>query len=129
MNNELPLNFDRANQEEIDAYVVLLRLRHDLFLRWKETGNWPDDREANAALSAHSAYWDRQLKQGRAILAGGMGGDYWDNAALIIFEAGSKAEAEEIVNNDPAVKAYVFQAQVRPFDVHFMTNKYSLLRK
>ena len=58
------------------------------------------------------------MKQGRAILAGGMDGDYWDNAALIIFEAKSKDDAESIVANDPAVKAYVFQAQVRPFDAN-----------
>jgi uncharacterized protein YciI len=49
----------------------------------------------------------------------------WDNVALIVFEAASQDEAEEIVAKDPAVKAYVFQSQVRPFDVHFISNKYS----
>ena len=34
-------------------------------------------------------------------------------------------EAKSIVRNDPAVKAYVFQAQVRPFDVSFLTNKFT----
>jgi hypothetical protein len=28
------------------------------------------------------------------------------------------------VKADPAVKSYVFQAQVRPFDVSFITDKY-----
>jgi uncharacterized protein YciI len=116
--------FGKANKQKVEAYVVLLRLRHDLFLKWKETGKWPDDKEANAALTGHGEYWQKQLKEGKAVLAGGMKGDYWDNVALIIFEANSEAAANEIVKNDPAVKAYVFQAQVRPFDVHFITNKY-----
>ena len=60
-----------------------------------------------------------------ALLAGGMNGDYWDNVALIVFEADSEAEAQRIVKDDPAVKSYVFQAQVRPFDVSFISNKYS----
>ena len=115
---------DRANPSQIHAYVMLIRLRGDLYGKWKATGNWPDDPQANQALSAHGKYWDEQLKSGRAILAGGMNGDYWDNAALIIFEASNEDEAKSIVRNDPAVKAYVFQAQVRPFDVSFLTNKF-----
>lgn len=116
--------FARANKQKLDAFVVLLRLRHDLFLKWKETGKWPDDKEANRALAGHSEYWEKQLGEGHALLAGGMKGDYWDNVAMIVFEAESEAKAKEIVQADPAVKAYVFQAQVRPFDVLFLSNKY-----
>ena len=116
--------FSRANKKTIEAYVVLLRLRQDLFLKWKDTGKWPDDKEANAALDGHGKYWAEQLKSGKALLAGGMKGDYWDNVAMIIFEAGSEAEAQRIAKDDPAVKAYVFQAQVRPFDVSFVSDKY-----
>ena len=61
-------------------------------------------------------------------MAGGMKGDYWDNVAQIIFEAESEAKAQELVKNDPAVKAYVFQAQVRPYDVLWVTNKFSEAR-
>ena len=121
-----PPSYGKANKDEIHAFIMLIRLRGDLYGRWKATGKWPDDAAANQALSEHSRYWREQLRQGRAILAGGMGGDYWDNAALIIFEAPSQAEAEAIVAADPAVKAYVFQAQVRPFDVHFVTNKFAV---
>src|SRR5262245_65324132 len=121
---KLPLVIGRANKQKIECYVVLLRLRHDLFLKWKETGKWPEDREANRALAAHAQYWEKQLGDGRALLTGGMKGDYWDNVALIIFEAESASQAQQIVKDDPAVRAYVFQAQVRPFDVHFLTNKF-----
>jgi uncharacterized protein YciI len=54
--------------------------------------------------------------------------DYWENVALIVLEAAWEAEANEIAKNDPAVNAYVFHAQVRPFDVHFITNKYQTER-
>jgi len=57
-----------------------------------------------------------------------MGGDFWDNAAIIILEAESEDTARQIVADDPAVKAYVFQAQGRPFIAHFPTDKFGELR-
>jgi uncharacterized protein YciI len=120
-----PPVFRKANAATIQAYIVLLRLRYDLYGRWKATGKWPDDPAANTALQEHTSYWQKQLQAGKALLAGGMKGDYWDNVALIVFEAASEAEANEIVANDPAVKAYVFQAQVRPFDLVSLSNKYA----
>ena len=116
-----------ALPHQLHAWIVLIRLRYDLYARWKATGVWPDDATANNALDGHSAYWREQLKQGRAVMAGGMNGDYWDNAAVIVFEAPTLKEAEAIVAADPAVRAYVFQAQVRPFDVLFLTNKYGAI--
>ena len=115
----------KANKAKVSAYVVLLRLRWDIYAKWKETGVWPDDKEANKAIEGHSNYWARQLKQGHAIFAGAMNGDYWDNAAMIVFEAASQQEAESVVKKDPAVEAHVFQAQVRPFDMLWLTNKYA----
>ena len=32
--------YAKGNKKKIEAYVVLLRLRHDLYLRWKESGKW-----------------------------------------------------------------------------------------
>ena len=103
---------------------MLLRLRYDIYAKWKDTGIWPDDSEVNKAIEGHSTYWTEQLKSGRAITAGAMNGDYWDNAAIIVFEAASPEEAETIMKNDPAVNAHVFQAQVRPFDLFWVTNKF-----
>ena len=119
--------FGRANPHKISAYVVLLRLRTDIYLKWKATGKWPSDPTVDQALDGHSQYWEQQLKAGRAVLAGAMGGDYWDNAALVILEAESLEQAQQVAEADPAVKAYAFQAQVRPFDVFWVTNKYSTI--
>ena len=123
------VEYARVNKGNIAAYVMLIRLRYDLYGKWKATGKWPDDAEANKALSAHSAYWQEQLKAGRALFSGGMNGDYWDNMAMIVFEAGSQEEADALVAADPAVKAFVFQAQARPFDIRFISNKYSPVDK
>src|SRR5579871_1536238 len=114
----------KANKEKLSAYVVLLRLRGDIYAKWKETGVWSVDSEADKAFEGHSMYWAQQLKAGHAITAGAMDGDYWDNVALIVFEAASSEEAESIVRADPAVRAHVFQAQVRPFNVFWLTNKF-----
>lgn len=123
------VEYAKVNRGTIASYVMLIRLRYDLYGKWKANGKWPDDAEANKALAAHSAYWQDQLKAGRALFAGGMKGEYWDNMALIVFEAGSQQEADALVAADPAVKAFVFQAQARPFDVQFISNKYSAADK
>jgi len=117
-------DYAKANAKPLEGYIVLLRLRHDLFLRWKDTGKWPDDPAANEALKLHGAYWNEQMRRGKAILAGGMKGDFWDNVALIILDVSTEEEAKQLVANDPAVKAYVFQAQVRPFDIQWISTKY-----
>jgi hypothetical protein len=33
----------KANKAKIQAYIVLLRLRYDIYAKWKETGVWPDE--------------------------------------------------------------------------------------
>ena len=117
-------HYAAANKTPLHGFIVLLRLRYDLFGKWKDTGKWPDDATANEALSGHVRYWNEQRAAGRAVLAGGMNGDYWDNVALIILDVATEAEAKALVAADPAVKAYVFQAQVRPFDTSWVSTKY-----
>jgi uncharacterized protein YciI len=119
-----PQQYTRANKAQLKGFIVLLRLRYDLFGKWKDTGKWPDDAAANEALSGHVKYWNDQRAAGRAVFAGGMSGDYWDNVALIILDVPTEAEAKALVAADPAVKAYVFQAQVRPFDTSWVSTKY-----
>ena len=46
-----------------------------------------------------------------------MRGEYWDNVAMIVFRAASDSAANALVQQDPAVRAHVFQAQVRGFDI------------
>lgn len=99
-------------------YIVLMRLRHDLWERYAETGVWPEDLEANEALHGHIVYWDDQWNAGKVIMTGGMGGEYGDNVARIVLNVTDGDEAEAIVRGDPAVRKHVFQVQIRPFTVH-----------
>jgi uncharacterized protein YciI len=117
-------HYAAVNKAPLHGFIVLLRLRYDLFGKWKDSGKWPDDVAANEALSGHVRYWNEQRAAGRAVFAGGMNGDYWDNVALIILDVATEAEAKALVAADPAVKAYVFQAQVRPFDTSWVSTKY-----
>lgn len=48
--------FGRANPHKISAYVVLLRLRTDIYLKWKASGKWPSDPTVDQALDGHSQY-------------------------------------------------------------------------
>jgi hypothetical protein len=67
---------------------------------------------------------DRSTRAGRAVITGGMNGDDWDNVALIILDVATEAEAKALVAADPPIKAYVFQAQVRPFDTGWVSTKF-----
>ena len=120
----MPDYYGKSNPDVLNAYIMLIRLRHDLYLRWQDTGIFPDEPGVSEALNGHSNYWAEQLREGRMLFGGGMEGEFWDNVAMIVFSADSLEEAETIVNNDPAVKSYVFQAQVRPFRVNTITNKF-----
>jgi uncharacterized protein YciI len=53
-----------------------------------------------------------------------MKGDTWDNAAIVVLDADSEVEAQRMVKEEPAVKAYVFRVQVRAFGVACISKKY-----
>jgi hypothetical protein len=115
-----PIRYTELSDQGLagERFIVLLKLRYDLWARYDATGVWPDDPEANEALRGHVEYWRGQFERGKVILTGGMGGDYWDNVAQIILNVRDRAEADALIEGDPAIRAYVFKAQVRPFTVH-----------
>jgi hypothetical protein len=80
----------RANKAKVSGYVVLLRLRWDIYAKWKEIGVWPDDVEANKALEGYASYWSQQLKQGRALL-----GQRSDDRVRSGFTTGSRDAADK----------------------------------
>ena len=112
----IPLLF-AATMASDSTYVLLLRLRYDLFLKLTDTAQSQIASADSAAFDGHSSYWHHMRDSGKAPIAAGMGGNYWDNVAFIIFQAPSLAEAERIMRDDPAIKAHVFQGQVRPITV------------
>jgi uncharacterized protein YciI len=119
----------QTNQASIGAYVALIRLRDDLQARFRTTGKLPDDAESTKAIAAHQKYWQEQLKIGRTLVGGGIkgdcGSDCGNSVAMVVFEAATPQDAETIAANDPAVRARIFDVRVQPFDVNFVSNKYS----
>jgi hypothetical protein len=106
-----------ATMASDSTYVLLLRLRYDLFLKMTDTAQSQIAAGDSAAFDGHSTYWHHLRDVGKAPVAAAMGGKYWDNVAFIIFQAPSLAEAERTMHGDPAIKAHVFEGQVRPITV------------
>jgi len=63
----------------------------------------------------HFKYLQQLLAEGKLILAGRTQTEYPRGYA--IFEAETEAQAQAIVDNDPAVKAGVFEAELQPYAV------------
>jgi uncharacterized protein YciI len=71
--------------------------------------------EENAAVARHFDYLKRLADQGTVHLAGRTLNTDEACFGIVIFTAGSEAEARQIMENDPAVKAGVFHAQLFPY--------------
>lgn len=74
--------------------------------------------EEGETVAAHFAYYQSLLAAGVLMLAGRTLDAPF--VGVFIFEAGSSAEAERIVAEDPAVRAGVFRARVQAYRVALM---------
>lgn len=86
----------------------------------KEDFNETATDEENKIVHEHFLYLKKLLEEEVLVLAGPE-----PNAkfGLVIFETNSEKEAEEIMNNDPAVKNEVFKAELFPFRVSLLRGK------
>ncbi len=84
-----------------------------LFLLEARSTFFDDATEAEMQVMAeHFEYLKGQHREGRLLLAGRA----LDRPlAIYVVQASSRAEAEEIVNSDPAVKAGIMRWQAHPF--------------
>jgi hypothetical protein len=89
----------KTNPKEISAYV-----KPQLCWDWPESSK--DTRKQTTRWMRRPNPGQSNSKRRGAILAGGMNGDYWDNVAMIIFEASSQDEAKTLAKYDCAAKAY-----------------------
>ena len=69
--------------------------------------------EAEKLQEQHLAYIRQQFETGRYVLAGPFLDDGYIRGVLVI-NAGSKEEAEEIVSHDPAVRAGRMKVELHP---------------
>lgn len=71
-----------------------------------------------AKVGEHFAYLQDLKKAGRLILAGRAQTD--EPFGIVIFEAVTEAEARQVMEQDPAVAAGVFLAELHPYRVALM---------
>ena len=74
----------------------------------------PTDAEI-AAVDDHFHYCQRQVAEGRMLLAGRTVGALSETIGIAILSAVSDAEAEELVQNDPAIINGVMTAELQPY--------------
>lgn len=92
---------------QMPTFAYVLRLA-----RQNAFGNLSPEEEA--IIDEHFGYLKKGLTERKLILAGPcLDGDF----GIVIFRAASKEEAEEFVENDPAVKNRIMNAELHPFRV------------
>ena len=70
--------------------------------------------EEMAAFGGHAEYTKKLYAEGKVILMGGcLDGAY----GIVIFKAESPEAAQQIFDNDPAVKAGIVNAELHPYQV------------
>jgi uncharacterized protein len=77
-------------------------------------GPTPEEREA---LAAHLAYLERLAAVGVVLLFGRTQTTDAATFGIVIFRAGSPDEAQQVMIDDPAVRAHMMRAEVFPFRV------------
>lgn len=78
-----------------------------------DDNNWTD--KENAIVQHHFEVLQNLEKEGKLILAGRTLNT--DPLGLVILEVDSEEEAIELMNNDPAVKEGIMEAQLYPYRV------------
>lgn len=76
----------------------------------------PTEREADV-IGAHFEYLSRLTEQGIVLMAGRTLTTDEATFGIVVFVARTSAEAEAIMNDDPAVRHGVMRAQLFPFRV------------
>jgi uncharacterized protein YciI len=73
--------------------------------------------EEMAALMGHVAYFDRLVAEGQVIVYGRTQNNDEKTMGIAIFEANDAAEAQQLLEADPAVAQGVFAGEVLPYKI------------
>jgi uncharacterized protein YciI len=73
--------------------------------------------EEDAIVDEHFAYLEALTERGVMLLVGRTQNNDEDTFGIVIFQADSEASAQQIMNNDPAVKKGVMRADLFPFQI------------
>jgi uncharacterized protein YciI len=73
--------------------------------------------DEQAHVDSHFSYLLKRAREGVVLLAGRTLNEDESTFGIILFEARSRDEAAEIMRNDPAVRAGVFEAELFPYRI------------
>ena len=73
-----------------------------------------------AIITRHFTYLERLTQEGTVILAGRTLNTDASSFGIIVFEAENDAQAQSIVDNDPAIQHQVMAAELFPYRVALM---------
>lgn len=90
--------------------------RLELIERLNKDDNWTN--EDNQIVDKHFNYLKELLNQNKLILAGRTTNE--DKFGIVIFEAETDEDAQEIMNNDPAILNGIMTGQLYPYRVALM---------
>ncbi|MBP7478571.1 MAG: hypothetical protein KA797_08615 [Chitinophagales bacterium] len=87
--------------------------------RFQEASNW--DEASNLIMESHFAYLKSLHEEGKATFVGRTDYplDHADLFGLCVLKVEGVSEAEEIMQNDPAVKNGIMHAKIHPFKTIF----------
>ena len=91
-------------------YIYLIRPAREGFARRPRLAE-------SAAMAAHFEYLESKLADGTLIFAGRQTDRH---LGIVVFEADSEIEAQDIMNADPAVAGKVVKAELHEFRVALM---------
>lgn len=87
-----------------------------------EEDNWT--KEDKAIVSKHFQHLVSLKNNGQLLLAGKTAGQDTDTMGLVIFKAKSFDDAQNIMQNDPAVKNEIMTAKLWEYKVALFNNEY-----
>ncbi|MEA3321584.1 MAG: YciI family protein [Bacillota bacterium] len=104
----------------LQTYIYLLRLPERLYdpERWTE--------EEKTIVSRHFTYLKKNVEKGVVVLAGRTEQTDETGFGIVIFLARNEAEAERFMNNDPAVLSEIMTAELSPYRLALMNEKFSI---
>lgn len=84
--------------------------------------NWTDEDESH--VGKHFKYLQDLQKQGILILAGKTAGLDTNTIGIVLFQASSFADAEQIMKNDPAITNGIMTGFLQEYNIALYNNAY-----
>ncbi|WP_404430414.1 YciI family protein [Sutcliffiella horikoshii] len=104
----------------LQTYIYLLRLPERLY----DPEYWTE--EEKTIVSRHFTYLKKNVDSGVVILAGRTEQTDETGFGTVIFLARNETEAERFMNNDPAVSSEIMTAELSPYRLALMNEKFSI---